>query len=240
MELLRAGGPVIRVAHRGASALAPANTIASIREAAVAGADAVELDVIRDADRVVLCHSLPELVPDSPSLDNALELVRELGLGVQLDVKGEGYEEEVAAAVRRHGLLDFALASSWSTAALLGLARIEPRLRRSFTYPADRHGLSARRLTQPLVPAALATMRRALPARLPHILRRVGASAATLHFGVVSPAAIRRCHAAGIAVWAWTVNDAQVARRLVALGADAIIGDDPRILRGLSDPLEHT
>lgn len=240
MELLRGDGPVLRVGHRGAPALAPANTLASIRAAADAGVDAVEIDVIRHDGGVVLCHSLPELLPDSPPLDDALALVRELEIGVQLDVKAHGYEEQIVDAVRRHGLLDAALASSWSPAPLLELARLEPRLRRSLTYPADPRGLSGRRLTAPFVPSALAAMRRALPLRLPRLLRRVGASAATLHFGVVSAAAIRGCHAAGVAVWVWTVNDERLARRLVTVGADAIIGDDPRILRGLSDPLEQS
>jgi glycerophosphoryl diester phosphodiesterase len=189
--------------------------------------------------RIVLCHSPAELVPESPELDDALELVAELGLGLQLDVKGHGHEAAIADAVNRHGLLDDALASSFSRASLVALAQAEPRLRRAFTYPEDRHGLSDRRLTAPLVGPALALMRATLPARLLRILRRVDASAATLHHGVVSPAAIARCHAARIAVWVWTVNEPELARRLESLGADAIIGDDPRILRDLSTASEH-
>jgi len=238
MQLLRGDGPVIRVGHRGAPLVAPANTLASIRAAAEAGVDVVELDVLRADDRVVLSHSQEELVPGSPALDDALSLVRELGLGVQLDVKGHGHEAELAASVHRHGLLDSTLVSSFSPTSLDALARAEPRLPRAFTYPEDRHGLSGRRITAPLVGPALAAMRHVLPQRLLRLLRRVDARAATLHFAVVSPAAIGRCHAAGIAVWVWTVNDAERARRLESLGADAIISDDPRILRGLSTARE--
>ena len=78
MELLRCGGPVIRVGHRGAPALAPPNSLASIRAAAESGADVVELDVIRHDRRVVLCHSPEELVSDVPALDEALALVSDL------------------------------------------------------------------------------------------------------------------------------------------------------------------
>lgn len=232
MELLRGAGAPLCVGHRGAPALAPANTLESIRAAAACGVDAVELDVIEHGGRLVLCHSAAELVAETPALDDALALVRELGVGVQLDVKGRGREEDAAAAVARHGLLESALASSFSAASLLALAHAEPRLRRAYTYPQDRHGLSARKAVQPFVAPALAALRRTLPRRLPRLLRRVGAAAATLHWSVVSPLAVATCHAAGIAVWAWTVNEAELARELDALGCDAIITDDPRILRG--------
>ncbi len=46
----------------------------------------------------------------------------------------------------------------------------------------------------------------------------------------MSPAAVAACHGAGAAVLVWTVNDAQMARTLVEMGADGIISDDPGIL----------
>jgi glycerophosphoryl diester phosphodiesterase len=49
--------PVLTVAHRGASARAPENTLAAIREAAALGADVVEVDVQRTRDgALVLMH----------------------------------------------------------------------------------------------------------------------------------------------------------------------------------------
>ena len=54
--------------------------------------------------------------------------------------------------------------------------------------------------------------------------------AATLNWTVASPAAVAACHGAGAAVFFWTVNDAQMARTLVEMGADGIITDDPGIL----------
>lgn len=48
---------VVTIAHRGASARAPENTLAAIREAAAMGADAVEVDVQRTRDgALVLLH----------------------------------------------------------------------------------------------------------------------------------------------------------------------------------------
>jgi glycerophosphoryl diester phosphodiesterase len=41
---------------------------------------------------------------------------------------------------------------------------------------------------------------------------------------------VAACHASGVAVLVWTVNDAVLATTLVASGIDGIITDDPRIL----------
>ena len=58
-----------------------------------------------------------------------------------------------------------------------------------------------------------------------------------LHHAVVSPAAVERAHAAGAAVWAWTVDDPDELARLDAAGVDAVITNDPRCLRRGWDPL---
>lgn len=51
------GGHVLNVAHRGASALAPENTLAAVRQAVRSGADLVELDVQRTRDgALVVLH----------------------------------------------------------------------------------------------------------------------------------------------------------------------------------------
>jgi len=64
------------------------------------------------------------------------------------------------------------------------------------------------------------------------MLTAAGATAAMLHWQVVSRAAVERCHAAGAAVFAWTVLDAEQVRRLDDLGVDGVIADDPRIFAG--------
>jgi glycerophosphoryl diester phosphodiesterase len=75
-------------------------------------------------------------------------------------------------------------------------------------------------------------MRAVLPFRVRRLVDEVSASAMTLNHRVVTRAAVERCHAHGIAVFAWTVNDAETARRLDGLGVDGVITDDPRVLAG--------
>ena len=78
-------------------------------------------------------------------------------------------------------------------------------------------------------------LRALLPRRLPAWLRAAGASAATLNWAVVTPAAIEACHRAGAAAYVWTVNEAALANALAESNIDGIITDDPRIFpRGMT------
>jgi len=64
---LRGDRPFV-IGHRGAAALAPENTLAAIEAAAEAGADGVELDVMRAPDgSLVLAHG-PDVPPAAPPL----------------------------------------------------------------------------------------------------------------------------------------------------------------------------
>ena len=132
-------------------------------------------------------------------------------------------------AVRRHGLVARALASSFHPDVLRLLGELEPDLRRGLTYPSDRRGLAGRRLVRPVVPAALRCLRVVLSRRIAGLLADANASAAVLHYSVVSGAVVRAAHAAGAEVWVWTVDDADLCARLVALGVDAVITNDPGI-----------
>jgi glycerophosphoryl diester phosphodiesterase len=226
MELLRGARGVVRIGHRGAAALAPENSLAAIEAAASCGADVVELDVL---DGLVVAHG-PEVPVDAPRLDEALALAASLGLAVQVDVKLRGLEAGVAVALRRHGLLERSFVSSFSLPILVAFAAVEPRLPRAFTYPKDRLGVTGSRVLGPVTKPALAALRALLPRRLPRWLRAAGASAATLNWAVVTPAAIEVCHRRSIAVYAWTVNEPALAITLVESGIDGIISDDPRII----------
>jgi glycerophosphoryl diester phosphodiesterase len=227
---LRRGARAVRIGHRGAAALAPDNSLAAIEAAAAAGADVVELDVLRREDGELVAAHAPESAAGAPVLDAALARAAALGLAVQADVKTPGVEADHASALRRHGLLERSFASSSSRGVLRALAAVEPRLARSLSYPEDRRGLSERRLTQPLTAPSLAVLRLLLPLRLPRWLRSSGVEAVTLNAAVVSTAAIRVCHRRGVAVFAWTVNDRARATTLVESGIDGIITDDPRIV----------
>jgi len=228
-------GRFLRIAHRGAAALAAENSLAAIEAGLAADVDLVEFDVLEVEGRLVVAHA-PELaVADAPALDAALELARAAPpeVGLDVDLKWHGFEARVVETIRRHGLVERTLVSSCFAPSLREVRKLEPRLATAFAYPFDRYRASERRVVpEALVRASLAGMRRTLPARIQRMLLRAEADVATLHWLVISPRLVERCHAAGAAVWAWTVNDADMIESVAAAGVDGIISDDPRLFAG--------
>lgn len=226
MNLHRAGRPLV-IGHRGAAALAPENTLASLAAAVDAGADLVEFDV---GAGLTLAHS-PSEIPDDPvSLDDALDFLRARGAGVHVDVKHVGIEPQVVDALRRHGLAERAVVSAAVAKSVRRIAAIAPALPRAIGYPHDRHGVAGVGWPRALTVAAAATLRAAMPLRLPLLLSMARANALSLHCALVSPAVVSAAHARGAPVLAWTANDPGLVERLVADGVDAIVTDDPRMV----------
>jgi glycerophosphoryl diester phosphodiesterase len=75
------------IAHRGASAELPENTLAAFERAIELGADFVELDVHADRDgRLVVTHDRPKPGGEYPTLVEALDLMRGR-IGVMAELK---------------------------------------------------------------------------------------------------------------------------------------------------------
>lgn len=230
LDLRRRDRP-LRVGHRGAAALAPENTAASLRAAVEHGVDVVEFDVLAlPREGLVLAHSARE-VPETPvSLDEALSTLASAGVGVQIDVKGGGLEDAVVATLAHHGMTGRAVVSSVRSTVLARFAALEPTLPRALSYPDDRLGVSRTPLAAPAVRAALVAGRATLPYRLDGMLRRARATVASLHEALVTARTVEHCRRLGVPLVVWTVDDPERVRALDALGVDAVVSDDPRML----------
>lgn len=223
----------VRVGHKGAAALAPENTIASLAAAFAAGVDMVEFDVVdAPGGTLVLAHSHEEIEHDSVTLDDALAfLTRESPrtLELDLDLKWHGFEQEVIAVLRRHDLLARAVATSFFPESLKRLRVLEPTLRTGISYPWDRRGLATRRALKPFVGTGVAALRGALPYRIAGMVRAADASATMLHYSVLSRRVVERCHQLGVRVFAWTIDEPALLEQVLAMGVDGVISNDPRI-----------
>jgi glycerophosphoryl diester phosphodiesterase len=253
MRLRRDERGLIRVGHRGAAALADQNTLRSFAAAVAAGVDAIEFDVLDLADGpLVLAHSndllevsqgaargtvcdcsldeLREVAPDLATLDEALAFLAEQpGLGVHVDLKATKRSAEVAEALRRHALDRRSVVSSSHRPSLHAIRRAAPSVCVGLTYPQDRYGVSRRRALQPAIRLAALAMRASFARRVPAMLARGRPQALMLHHAVVSSGAVRQAHAAGAAVWAWTVDHPVELARVTAAGVDGVITNDPGI-----------
>ena len=234
------------IAHRGASAFAPENTLAAFRLAADMGADAVELDAKLTADgRVVIHHDLTlERTTDGEGKigEKTLTDLKRLDAG---SFKGSEYEgeriptlDEVFDVIGDRLLINVELTNYSSmldqlVPTVLKLIRnyqLERSVLLSSFNPialfqvrrmaADiRTGL----LLQPGMPTLLQSLLKAL---VPH---------QDLHpyESKVDEVLVRTQHEAGRRVNVWTVNKRNRMEELIRLGVDGIITNDPRAALGI-------
>lgn len=242
------------IGHRGASAIAPENTVEAFRAAVTLGADLVELDVVahpggsllvahsldleelthggeRGDARSLSCDELRRAAPLLCTLDEALAFFAEEATetGIMIDLKLRERLGEVAAALGRHDVADRTIVSGTSASALRTVASGAPGVLVGFTYPEDRHGINDHRLTRPLIGPGLRALRLTMPRRAQGMVRRSGADALVLNHRLVTLDVVTRVHALGAPVLAWTANEETEIRRLTEAGVDAVITDDPAL-----------
>jgi len=133
------------IAHRGASRDAPENTPAAFEAAIALGADAVELDVRRTADGVLVVHHNASRrgVPlamltysglvrlsrhEPPRLHTVLDLCAGR-IALDIEVKEAGYEAEVIEAASRRFPRDRLLYTSFEEPVIAAIKHLDPDAR---------------------------------------------------------------------------------------------------------------
>jgi len=241
MNLFRASSKTMVVAHRGASAFAPENTLAAFSLAVDQGADAIELDAKLTADQqVVVIH---DRTVDRTT--NGKGEVRRLSLGQikALDAgsflssrfSGEPIPTlgEVFEAVGQKLLINVELTNYASpgdalpdkVVELVRQFHLEERVLFSSFHPANL--LRARRLL-PETPVAIL----ALPGRggwwaRSFLMRQVAPEFVNPYHTDASAGYLQRQHEAGRRVFVWTVDDPADLSRLARDRADGLITNDP-------------
>ena len=231
------------IAHRGASRLAPENTIAAFNLAVELGADAVELDTMLTADGIpVVIHdkTLERSTNGSGKVSSkTAKEVRQLNSVTQADSEYSGEKvptlEEVFFAVGSKILINVELKNLSSP--YDNLVKIVIGLIRDMD-------LSGRVLLSSFNPLALIQAKRigpeirraALVGGGPRIIRgfmEMATDYSALHpeVSLVSQNLINKHHASGRIVNVWTVNDEVEMMRLLAMGVDGLITDVPKMAR---------
>lgn len=228
-------------AHRGASAELPENTLAAFARAMELGCDALETDVHLTRDGQIVVHHdstawrlsrdkrrIADLDLDDvrrldvgrglhpPTLDEVLDTFP--GVHVNIDIKAHS-KAAVAAVVGRvvaRGDIDRVLLTSVDDTVIRHI--------RASGYGGDvgvgKVGALAVLMTPVVVSRLLVRVGLVTRQALQIPWRYKG-----LRFD--HRAILERGHAAGLRVDYWTVNEPELASRLVALGADGIMTDDP-------------
>lgn len=242
-SLLRSGAAPIVIAHRGASAAAPENTLPAFLAAWAAGVAWVEADVQPTSDNVpvILHDDLLDRTTDGTGpvrAQTALEVARLdagswFGMGSVRPYMGAAVPElsqllEILAADRSLLLeikgehtrqqvlaeIDVVLASGWEDRVLL----------QSFDVPALRHVRAA------LPDRSVGLLvKKELHADPVAVCRDLGAVAYNPAHVLLRdrPDLVRTVHDAGIAVLAWTADDPADWHFLTEVGVDGIITNTP-------------
>jgi glycerophosphoryl diester phosphodiesterase len=224
------GTETVVVGHRGAAGHHPDNSLEGFAAARDLGATWVELDVRLSADGdVVLSHD-PEtaagsVVAETPTADlvaeglvpltDALDVVDENALGVDVEIKALPWEEDYDTSP---ALVDATLA------VLDGREPAGPIVISSFDRGAiDRVLEHSDHPTMFITPAAGDD-----PGALANDLLATGHDGVAI--GTDEPPTAAQLGAlagSGLTVWAWTVDDPDLARQLVDGGATGIVTDLP-------------
>ena len=223
------------IAHRGASAAAPENTIEAFLLARELGADWVELDARRTADGAVVVHhddaladgrvivelDLAELPTHVCTLAAALDACE--GMSVNVEIKNwpadRDFDEaelvaaEVVAEVRRRDAHDRILVSCFHRPTLDRVRELDPELPTAFLH----HVVDGS--WDELAADVAAGGHRALHP----------------WDGVVDEALVAAARAHGLEVNVWTVDDPDRMAQLIALGVHGLCTNLPDVARHVVD-----
>jgi glycerophosphoryl diester phosphodiesterase len=230
------------VGHKGADLITPGNTLESFRAAVEAGVDTIEFDVVWLEDAhlpleqrapLTVAHDWDDAASREPlRLTEALDAFLEPPLDqveIDLDIKLPGREEEFVEALRERGLVDRAMISTMELHTLKRVLELEPNLRRGWTFPKTRRDWTKRPWAKPALKVALRGMRMQLPGLAAEKLPQFGVFAMWVYHPLVSPKLATICRHAGVELIAWTVDDEKRMRRLVEMGVDGLVSNDPRL-----------
>jgi glycerophosphoryl diester phosphodiesterase len=221
------------IAHRGASAVRPENTLEAFRHARTLGADMVELDARWAADGSVwvlhdehlpdgraLKDTQPADLPDHvPTLAAAIEACE--GMGVNIEVKNvpidgdwdpdERVARQVVDLVQAMGVQERILVSSFGIGAIDTVHELDPSIATAFltSYHVDADGLAN--------------------------VKSKGHSALHPNEGFVDEWLLDTCHGLGLQVNTWTLDDPERMALLLGWGLDGICTNVPDVARKVVD-----
>ncbi len=208
-----------RIGHGGASALEPANTLASFDAAREIGIDMVEFDVRVGRGELVLAHTILDAHrPGNVRLSDALSYLsrpRFRDIGLNVDLKHVGCESTLLDSLRHHGVLGRTLISCQVAAVLDRARELEPQVR---------VGIS--------VGGRLARMSRYWRDWRAHVLAGLAErrwDALMAQHRLVDGRLLHDVSDRGAHLYAWTVNQRSAIERLRALGVHGIATADPRL-----------
>jgi glycerophosphoryl diester phosphodiesterase len=217
------------IAHRGASAYEPENTIRAIKRAIELGADMVEVDAHSTSDAyLVVIHdptvdrttngkgavkekTLNEIKKldagkheEIPTLQEVLRVSKNK-IGVMIEVKGISIERMLVELLQTEDAIERVIVTSFMTDAIKKVKELDSKIQvgQIFSWK------------------ILNIARKALELRV---------SCMVPEYELVTDEMIRDLHEQRISLFPWTVNARRAAERLIKLGVDGIVTNKPDLV----------
>jgi glycerophosphoryl diester phosphodiesterase len=232
---------VLVIGHRGASAYLPDNTIESFQQALIDKADMIELDVRRSVDgELVLYHDWYVQSEFGISKPAALATSEEIGrfclsrgiklatldevlsnfagkIKINIELKAGGYEIDVLNAVYKYGIAADIVMSSFFPWVILKLKDLDSNIKTGWIVGQEQV-LFLNRFGGPPVEMLFKYMK---------------AESIHLHYKIITKRLVKTFHSRGVPVYAWTVDDIALTKKLIQMGVDGLITNKPGQLHNL-------
>lgn len=233
-------GQVEVIAHRGASYLAPENTVASTRLGFELGADAVEVDIYLTADNKIVCihdaNTRRTTGADHQVKETGSRVLRSLDAGSwkSPDYKGEKipFLKEVIQSVPEGKRLVVELKCTGEVLPYLKRTVGKHMKSREFTFISfDFQTIIETKKTFPGNPCHWLCSNRALLEKNLPLVPGTGLDGVSLSFGLIDEEVAGNVRDLNLELYTWTVDDPAEALRLIALGVKGITTNRPGWLR---------
>lgn len=228
------------IAHRGASYLAPENTVASSRLAFELGADAVEVDIYLSGDNKIVCihdaNTKRTTGVDHVVKDTDSEVLRSLDAGSwkSAEYKGEKipFLKEVIKSVPKGKRLVVELKCGSEVLPYLKKTVSSFMKNRDFTFIAfDFQTITDTKKTFPGSPCHWLCSNKALLEKNLPMVTGAGLDGLSLSYGLIDEQVAKRVKDLNLELFTWTVDDPAEARRLIPFGVKGITTNRPGWLR---------
>ena len=219
----------LRVGHRGARAFELENTVESFKKAIDLGANAIELDLRRSKDGIIIvCHddnlkrlfgkeilvhkaTLDELKQSTENriatLEEVLRFIDRKVDKILVELKETGYEKKILDMIRKERLENNVIIVSFLAECLTQVRSLNKDIQTGLIYTKLRNPVEA--------------------------AQKLGAQYLVPLYRFIHKKDVEKAHKYNLKVIAWTINTKEEAIKYIAKGVDGIASDKPDIFKDI-------
>jgi glycerophosphoryl diester phosphodiesterase len=230
---------IIIIGHRGASNIAPENTLKAFQKAVELKADFIEFDVQKTKDgQLIICHdedisritgfagkiermTLKQLKEFDfgegekiPTLDEVVEITKGK-IGLQIEVKSKNIGKKIVKILEKANLIESTIVSSFMFKELVKIQKLKPELQLASLIPYEGFLVNNPRWTKWKV------VKKALDRASKHKIQYIHP-----HYLMVDENFVNYSHQKNLKINVWTIDVKPGMKYLVKHGVDGLITND--------------